>query len=133
MKKEVYTTLIKYLTEWQYPDHYTPKRRKALRHLARGFSVPDGKLYKKATKECPGKRLVVSQEEEVLKVLRENHDHILSGHLSIYELLFNELKLSSTGRAIMIQLAHMYNRALFVKGLDSTMLRSPCTSWRTEQ
>lgn len=82
MKEVVYATLIKYLTKWKYPEHYTLKRRKALRHLAQGFPVVDGTLYKKPTKECPEKRQVIRQAE-VVKELRENHGHILAGHLGI--------------------------------------------------
>lgn len=82
MKQKYYDALLKYLTLWKYPEEYGEKSRKSLRHVARLYCVNEGKLYKKATKEDEVDRQVIPTKQ-VVQILRECDDHILSGHQGI--------------------------------------------------
>lgn len=81
MTKEEYTQLISYLTRWELPMNMSDRKRKSIRNKARSFEVIGGILYKKANSSF--KRRKVIQQNEILQVLKENHDHLLAGHQGV--------------------------------------------------
>jgi hypothetical protein len=81
MPDEDYEALVNYLTVWTYPVAFSMSQRKRLRHKANQYSVKKGVLYKKAKGQYPDRKVL--KANEVLKMLHDQHDHVLSGHQEV--------------------------------------------------
>ncbi|KAG1320895.1 hypothetical protein G6F62_011100 [Rhizopus arrhizus] len=81
MSLEEYHAVYNFIVRWKYPEHFNDQQRKGLRHKARMYEVYEDELYKRASGNYGRRKVVVSSE--VLKVLKENHDHVLVGHQGV--------------------------------------------------
>ncbi|KAG2211911.1 hypothetical protein INT47_004598 [Mucor saturninus] len=81
MSLELYSALTRYLLTWSYPDQASVKQRKGIRHQARQYEVDGGLLYRRPNKDFLRRKVVTVTE--VMRVLKENHDHVMASHQGV--------------------------------------------------
>lgn len=82
MSKERYTAMFQYLSTLSFTDDITPEIRDITRRTSRYYRIIDDYIYILPHGKYTQPRRLVA-EYEVLKILRQHHDHCLAGHQGV--------------------------------------------------
>src|SRR5947209_2459324 len=87
MELEQYQTLFDYLTNQQYPDGYSDKKKNQLKKAATYFEIHNNRLWHKSEQDATQLQRVI-KITELEAVLYNSHDNPLGGHLQ-FETTYN--------------------------------------------
>src|SRR4051812_42759189 len=90
MENEHYHNLYKYLTEQQFPQHFTKKQKHQLVSQSKNYTIDNNLLYKKNNKD-PDRFYRVIQKSELPALLYMMHNDPTSGHFSA-DTMFTKIK-----------------------------------------